>query len=555
MLSFIKKSFKVKVVLIIIASLFLSGAGISSVILKFQYESQLEQMKTDGLNIARITAKNIENVSIYESEEKVQSIVDELGNSNGVAYTALIDTQMIDVIDSQREEIGKSFEDDEPTIETIRDKKESTSFYIDPTGSKVLDIQVPVNFKVGDKQIASVDVGIATDKLYENIYKSIVKSCILTIGFILIFSIIPILFIDAIAVKPLRKGLKLAKSIANKDLSLSISSNNKDEVGDIINSIEQAKNNLKDIIHEAQVSAQEVTSSSEILHLSLDSITGKTQNVAVFVDDMSKDSQGNISIIGETKNEIDMVVSNSNKTREISNQVDSFIKNVNKSAVIGKNSIEEIMNTITEIDNSSKKVADFIIELDKEIIKIGSIVNTIAEISDQTNLLALNASIEAVRAGNAGKGFAVVADEVKKLAQQSTQSLKGINELTNSIQNKTQKVVKMVRITTNKIDIGVTQSDIVGKNIDKIIESVSNVENGVSVVSKLTLTQSESLRKVKELMEKIIIAAEINSEKSQKMNSDIEEQMSVFEEINSISNELERMAVKLTTLINQFKIY
>jgi len=43
---------------------------------------------------------------------------------------------------------------------------------------------VSVDFKVGNKQISSVDVGISMDNLYENIFKSIINSCILTIGLI-----------------------------------------------------------------------------------------------------------------------------------------------------------------------------------------------------------------------------------------------------------------------------------------------------------------------------------------------------------------------------------
>ena len=237
MLKFIQKSFKAKMVLIITISIFLSGVGISAIILKSQYDSQLEQMKIDGLNIAKITAKNIENASVESTEERVQSIVEELGTSNGIQYTDLIDVNMVDVIDSQKEEIGKSFADDDATIATVRDKKDSPSFYVDPTGSTVLDIQVPVDFKVGDHQIAAVDIGISMDSLYENIYNSIIKSCILTLALIIVFSIIPVLIINVIAIKPLREGVELATSIADKDLRMCISSNSKDEVGSIINSM------------------------------------------------------------------------------------------------------------------------------------------------------------------------------------------------------------------------------------------------------------------------------------------------------------------------------
>jgi methyl-accepting chemotaxis protein len=113
----------------------------------------------------------------------------------------------------------------------------------------------------------------------------------------------------------------------------------------------------------------------------------------------------------------------------------------------------------------------------------------------------------------------------------------------------------MVGITTNKIDIGVAQSNVAGNNIDKIIKDVDIVQNSVSVISEMTVEQSKSIKNVLEFMNTIISTAKINSEKAEKMTTDIEEQMSEFEEINTISNELENMAVNLTALVNEFKIY
>lgn len=168
MFEFIKKSFKTKRILIAIISIFLLGIGISLMILKFEYDSQLEEMKIDGFNIAKVTAKNIESISAGDADEGVKKLVENSGTSNGIKYMALIDINMVDVIDSQKQDIGKSFADDDATIETVIYKKDSPSFYVDPTGAIVLDIQVPVDFKVGGNKIAAVDIGVPMDNLYKN---------------------------------------------------------------------------------------------------------------------------------------------------------------------------------------------------------------------------------------------------------------------------------------------------------------------------------------------------------------------------------------------------
>ncbi|MBR0644561.1 methyl-accepting chemotaxis protein [Plastoroseomonas hellenica] len=56
-------------------------------------------------------------------------------------------------------------------------------------------------------------------------------------------------------------------------------------------------------------------------------------------------------------------------------------------------------------------------ELDRSLVDVSAVAQSIDGIARQTNLLALNATIEAARAGEAGKGFAVVAGEVKALAE------------------------------------------------------------------------------------------------------------------------------------------
>ena len=77
--------------------------------------------------------------------------------------------------------------------------------------------------------------------------------------------------------------------------------------------------------------------------------------------------------------------------------------------------LAQMLSSMHEINDSSKKVAQ--------------IITIIEKIAFQTNLLALNAAVEAARAGEAGLGFAVVADEVRSLAQRCSEAARDTGAL------------------------------------------------------------------------------------------------------------------------------
>ena len=92
------------------------------------------------------------------------------------------------------------------------------------------------------------------------------------------------------------------------------------------------------------------------------------------------------------------------------------------------------------------------IEKSKVVAKINELTEDIRSISSQTNLLALNANIEAARAGEAGRGFAVVATEIGALANQTFQTVDGINEIVNDVNDAVSNMTNCIQVIMNFLE-------------------------------------------------------------------------------------------------------
>jgi methyl-accepting chemotaxis protein len=126
------------------------------------------------------------------------------------------------------------------------------------------------------------------------------------------------------------------------------------------------------------------------------------------------------------------------------------------------------VTAMSQINASSKKIAD--------------IISVIDEIAFQTNLLALNAAVEAARAGEQGRGFAVVATEVRNLAGRSATAAKEIKGL--------------IQDSVNKVEEGSKLVDESGRALTDIVLSVKKVTDIVFEIATASAEQSSGIEQV-----------------------------------------------------------
>ncbi|RYD05966.1 hypothetical protein N752_06890 [Desulforamulus aquiferis] len=233
------------------------------------------------------------------------------------------------------------------------------------------------------------------------------------------------------SVKKIQAGIK---HLAVGDFTQAIEVKTKDEIGELAASINQTREQLKNLITEITEVAQSVAAHSQQLAASAQEVTGTAEEVASTTSEvaaMAEKSLENASITAEE----------SVKVIEV--------------ATSGGNTVMKTTDKINHIARSVDEANESIQHLGTLSAKIGNITNVITGIADQTNLLALNAAIEAARAGDQGRGFAVVADEVRKLAEQSATAAKEIGQIISQIQSGINSTISFMEQGSSDVQEGV----------------------------------------------------------------------------------------------------
>ncbi len=280
---------------------------------------------------------------------------------------------------------------------------------------------------------------------------------------------------------------------------------------DIIN-CDKDISTLKDISNTMAVSIKNVTEgvvnqSHSITHIS-DMMNRADEQMTEINDlsrDMSKTSQDTSQIVKQNSVRI--------------NQMGMQMKIINTT-------VQESLETVEVLNQSMMEVNNFL--------------SAINQIAAQTNLLALNASIEASRAGEAGAGFSVVASEIKKLAEQSTNTVRHIDSIINDIQAKTELVFEKAGQGTSAVKEGELITNEVLNSFENIKTAFTNIDLYIEKEFEMTETVSSIFKEIRGQSETISNISAKHTENTEEMFAITEEQNDsidvIYDSIRNISN-------------------
>jgi methyl-accepting chemotaxis protein len=253
---------------------------------------------------------------------------------------------------------------------------------------------------------------------------------------------------------PIQRAIELAESVAAGNLTYKVEVKSKDEVGRLILALQHMVDSLHRIVSEVRTGA--------------DTISTAAHEVSQGNTDLSARTEQQASALEETASAMEQLTAAVKLSADSAGQANQSAMSASTVATQGGQVVGQVIDRMSTIQTSSKKIAD--------------IIGVIDGIAFQTNILALNAAVEAARAGEQGRGFAVVASEVRSLAQRSATAAKEIKSL--------------IDASVNQVDEGSKMVEQAGVTMKQVVSSIKRVSEIVAEISASSREQSMGIEQV-----------------------------------------------------------
>jgi methyl-accepting chemotaxis protein len=369
--------------------------------------------------------------------------------------------------------------------ETVLIKKINPSY-------RVGDVAMKALADYSDKRIASDAAAVAA-----SLSRNTTTVTLVLVGGLALSVFAGLVLMKAIS-EPLAEAMAVAHRVADGDLKGQATAHADNEFGELLRALDKMRDNLAAIV-------AEVRSGS-------DTISSASGQIAAGNMDLSHRTGEQAASLEETASSMEELTSTVRQNADNARQANQLAVSASNVATKGGEVVEQVVQTMGSINESSNKIVDIIAVIDG--------------IAFQTNILALNAAVEAARAGEQGRGFAVVASEVRNLAQRSAAAAKEIKQLIDDSVGKVESGAKLVN------QAGATMKD--------IVTSIQRVTDIMGEITSATQEQTAGLEQIHHAITE--------------MDTITQQNVALVEEAASASGALEQQASSLSRVVSVFQV-
>ncbi|MFS3913102.1 methyl-accepting chemotaxis protein [Bacillus australimaris] len=417
----------------------------------------------------------------------------------------------------------------------IDDKKELTVI------SKIKEANWTVGVSFEKKQLLWI-----TEKMNQT-------SIIISVIAIILAMILSYLLARSITT-PIKRLIEHARKVSDGDLTSTLETKSKDEIGFLTKSFNQMTEDIRELIEKVKgASDQVVKSADEVTHISNETLLSSEQ-IATAIQEVATGASKQASDAETINEKSEHLYEKVRHMGELASQMLTNSKSSEDASYKGLDALGVLVQKSTQTSEESKKVEQMLLDLEHKTKNIENVVTAISEISDQTNLLALNASIEAARAGESGRGFAVVAEEVRKLAEQSAQSTKHISETVKLIQDESKKAAEAMTTASKMNEEQGDAINATGEALSSITMEMQALVGSIDSIHTQINEMTEEQQKMSDSIQSIAAISEESAASAEEVHASTDEQVQVLERTKTSTEMLNESSQALRQAVDRFKV-
>ena len=328
----------------------------------------------------------------------------------------------------------------------------------------------------------------------------------------------------------------------------------KDESGVMSRAIRELRGNLAEVVGELQEQTSQLYAASENLSRNASETAETVDQVGNAVQEIAT---GASSQADETQQATEHVIVMGEMVENTSREINTLQIAMEDMGKAGESAADKLQQ-LESINGRAKSSLDDIYEqtntTNQSALKIQEVIGIITDIAEETNLLSLNASIEAARAGEQGRGFAVVASQIQKLAEQSNESARKIEEIVTYLIGDSKQAVETMdevkQIMDEQIGFVSETADIFRNLQNEISNSIERIE----LISSGTVRLDRERTGVVDVVQNLTAIAEENAAGTEETSASVSAVGDIMRQVSENAHSLKNIADQLETAMRKFII-